>query len=447
VSTLIAMPSTRGLRVATPVRLALPACAATLVLLALMLAAAPRAEARSGLEMAMQDDAVFVPGARNPYNRDKAYQQIAKFKTSWLRINVLWAYVAAGHANDRNKPADPQYVFTHIDDAIDAAAARGIRVQLAISGPPPRWANGRKASPFGSKDKGYKPNTAEFGNFVRIVAAHFKGRIGRVLVYNEGNHDSWIKPLKKGPSIYRNLYTQAYNAVKQVDPSIQVLFGVLAPHKSSHATAPLAFLRSAACVTKSLKRRGNCQPLRLDGFAQHTYDFDNPPNKRRKNPDDITMASLNNLTKVLDRLQKLKRLVRNGGGKIDIWVTEYGQLLKRSKRSGRGFDEKTRAKYIVQAFQMGYRHKRVRQMLQYLLVTPGGRSAFFNTAVLDRKGREGPTFKALRKWAGKRRLARPLSPFTLPPAGGGGNPSSPPSSGGGDGGGGLNPLCPPVCTP
>lgn len=443
-STLNSMPSTQGLWPtgrAGMGRTAVYICATAVLFLTLLLAASPRAEAAKK-ELAIQDEQVFVRGAKNPYDRDKAFQQVKKLGVSWMRINVLWAYVAAGHANDANKPADPQYAFGHIEEAIHAAATQGIKVELAIAGPPPRWANGRKASPFGSKNKAYKPDVAEYAEFVRIVTAHFKGLVKRIIVNNEVNHVSWLAPLKDGPQIYRDMYIRAYNAIKQVDPSIQVLFGALAPHKSRNASAPLDFLRKAMCVNRNLRKTRNCETVRVDGFAQHTYDFDNPPNVRRKNPDDITLASLNNLTRVLDRLRALNLLVQNGGGKIDVYSTEHGVLLKRGKRSGRGVDEKTRARYLGAGARIALRNPRLKQLLQFLLVKPQGRSGQFNTALLDAKKREGPTFRALAKLRSK--FAKPAAPFTLPPAGSGGNPSSPPSSGGGDGGVG-NPLCPPVC--
>jgi hypothetical protein len=53
----------------------------------------------------------------------------------------------------------------------------------------------------------------------------------------------------------------------------------------------------------------------------------------------------------------------------------------------------------------------VKEMLQYLLVKPTRRYAFFDTSIASRGGRPSRAFKALAKWAKAqaraRRIARP----------------------------------------
>ena len=42
--------------------------------------------------------------------------------------------------NARRKPAKIQYLFDRFDALVDAAAAKGIRIHLSLTGPAPRWA-------------------------------------------------------------------------------------------------------------------------------------------------------------------------------------------------------------------------------------------------------------------------------------------------------------------
>jgi hypothetical protein len=50
---------------------------------------------------------------------------------------------------------------------------------------------------------------------------------------------------------------------------------------------------------------------------------------------------------------------------------------------------------------MARRNKRVRQMLQFLLVQPAKRYRFFDTALLRRKGKDTKAFRSLRSWTVK----------------------------------------------
>jgi hypothetical protein len=400
-----------------------PVLLAALAAIVLLAGSTPPAHAGRGMEIALQDDPVFVPGAPRPYfDRERAFREAAKLKVSWLRVNVLWGYVSL-QPNAKRKPRRPAYNLSQVDDAVDAAAAHGIRVQLAIAGPAPRWANGKRKSPFDPRYKGYRPSPRRYGEFVRMVAARFKGRVGRYTIWNEPNFVSWISPLRDGPKIYRDLYLKGYQAIKQVDPGAEVLIGSMSPFASRNSTAPLAFLRSVACVDSSFRRRGRCAPLRADGFAQHPYDFGNPPWRRRPNPDEVTVASLDRLTKTLDRLRRLRRLVPNRGTRLGLFLTEYGYLVG---RGGRRVSDSTRSRYLVQGFEIARRNPRVRQLLQYELISPprqidgvGNPSAYFNTGLLSPRGTRSRSFRALSRWASKalarRQIARPSPPFTLPP--------------------------------
>src|SRR3954452_16319969 len=110
-----------------PVRRILP-----LTLLALlMLPAAARAS--SDMEFALQDDDVFVH--QRGYDRDSALDHAVALGTTRIRVNVLWERVrVSGGATN------PRYDFSAIDALQEAAADRGIDLQLTIAGPAPSWA-------------------------------------------------------------------------------------------------------------------------------------------------------------------------------------------------------------------------------------------------------------------------------------------------------------------
>ena len=78
--------------------------AAGLSLLALALAPAPQAHAARGMELALQDDAVFVE--QRWMDRDAALDHAVDLRTKRIRVNVLWARTLVAGAYDRTiRPA------------------------------------------------------------------------------------------------------------------------------------------------------------------------------------------------------------------------------------------------------------------------------------------------------------------------------------------------------
>ena len=386
-------------------RLAVAATAAFFALIP-----ASEALAARGMEVAIQDDQVLVN--RVYYDRDKALGQAEDLQVSRIRVNLRWASAVGSSINRRKRPKRIRYDWRRWDDLIAAAGARGIKVQLALTGDAPRWATGnRRVGPV-------RPNSKYYAQFAQDAARHFKGRVDRYSIWNEPNHVGWIAPKRKSASIYRSLYKRGYRAIKAADPDAQVLFGELAPYasKASLATPPLAFLRQVTCVNRSYRQvNKRCGRFEADGFAHHPYEYRNPPNKRFPGRDNVTMSGLPKLTKALDRLAR-RRIMRTPDGRaLDLYLTEFGYFSRGKYK----LPDKTRAKYLVKAFDMAQRNPRVKEMLQYLLVQPARVHAFFDTSIVSRKGKLSRTFRKLKSWAAKAakkgKIVAPEPPPPPPP--------------------------------
>jgi cellulase (glycosyl hydrolase family 5) len=349
-------------------RLALATALLTLV------APAASAHASSGMEFALQDDAVFVNEYFMP--REKALQHAKKLGAQRIRVNVLWARTLVSGAKARKAPKKgAQYDFTRLDALQQSAAAKGMKLQLTLSGPAPAWAT--KDHKVGAN----QPDARKFAAFVRAVAAHFAGRVDRYSIWNEPNLSAWLAPTNKAPRLYRSLYKAGYTAIKTVDPKAQVLFGELAPTGNSRTIAPLAFMRAAAT--------GN---LRADGLALHPYQLTSAPTVLAGGPDDAPISQLKRVTKLLDQLAKAKKL-RNAKGKgLDLYLTEFGYLSKGT----RALPQKTRAKYLKAAYQIARKNRRVRQILQYQLVD-GPKNGIWNSAVMTNDGKPQGAYSGLTK--------------------------------------------------
>jgi Cellulase (glycosyl hydrolase family 5) len=386
---------------------ALAALAAAL----LVLAASPReAEAARSLEIALQDDTVFV--GQRYLDRERALRHARALGVTRLRVNALWAYsMPIRQARARRRPQQIHWHFAALDSLIDHAARSGIRVHLSLAGPAPAWASGER------RISGQRPSTRHYQAFVTAAATHFAGRVDRYSIWNEPNWRTWLGPMKAAPALYRSLYQRGYAAIKRVDRNAKVLIGETAPYaRPGFATSPIAFLRKLGCVNDRWRRVRRCPTLKADGYAHHPYDFSHAPSFRYPGADNATMGTLSNLTRALDRLARRGAIRFTGGRRMPLYLTEFAYFAA----GHRSLPAKKRSRYLAQAFDLALRNGRVRSQLQYLLVSPAKRDpgAYFNTGLLSRSGAKYPQYRALQRWykRNRGRVKRPGGPLSLPPA-------------------------------
>lgn len=344
-------------------------------------AVAPSAQAAKGMEVALQDDLAFVTSSYFGHNFAQAFDLASQLEVSRLRINLVWSSVAPS-PRSKKRPKNLIYRFSNYDGVIAAARQRGIKVHLTLTGPAPAWATGKK------KEGVYKPKAAEFGQFAKAVTRQYRGYVDRYSIWNEPQLKAWIQPVKQNAKIYRSLYLAGYTAIKSVDPSAKVLIGETSPFSlpKGRATAPIKFINAVA------KGGG----LKADGYAHHPYDFRHKFGYKYKGKDNATLATLGNLTKALDKLAASGKLETPAGKPLDLYLTEWGYMAPNTKY---GIKDKTRAKYLVNGFKLALANPRVKSMLQYLLVQPSKRYRFFDMSLVNRKGKQSASFKALSNWA------------------------------------------------
>jgi hypothetical protein len=398
-----------------PPRTLFAALAVAAAILAGCLVDAGDSRAARGMELALQDDATFVEGAYKKVSGDRAFGYARGLGITRQRVNLQWAYtLPEKQFNARRKPSILHYDFSGFDRLIDEAARHGVRVHVSLTGPAPRWANARRST---VRRAWYKPSASEFGKFAAIAAEHFRGRVDRYSIWNEPNWKTWLGPLKAGPSLYRQLYVKGYAAIKRADPAAKVLIGETAPFaKRGWSTSPLAFLRGVTCVNKKYRRTRSCPKLKADGYAHHPYDFRHSPTYRYPGADNVTIGTLSRLTRALDKLSRAGVLRKNGGGKMPLYLTEYGYFAS----GHRALPRRTRSRYLQQAYSIALRNPRVKSQLQYLLVSPprSARASFFDLGLVSTRGKRNVGYSALQRWYRKNRgkVKRPGAAISLAPA-------------------------------
>ena len=344
--------------------------------------------AAASLEMGIQDDPLFV---REPsshgwqlaklISRDRAYAASGKLAVRVVRVNLIWTHVAPAK---KGGPWDWSYYDAFVDDAL----ARGVQPQFTLTGPAPAWATGN------GKEGIVKPQPALFAEFVSAAAARYAGRVKRYAIWNEPNWPSWLAPKSAQPAMYRALYRSAYDAIKRVDPSAEVLIGELAPMGPPTAgTAPLRFLRSLTCSNTKWQRQGTCPALKADGFAHHPYTLRWAP-EYKGSADDVTMGSLGRLESALRVLARRGALATPSGQPPPLYLTEFGY-----RANSRVVPERDRVTFTRRAYEIAARDRQVRQLVWYQLAAPPPKSpSSWNTSLLALDGKPSKTYLALVPW-------------------------------------------------
>jgi hypothetical protein len=350
-------------------------------LLACLITAAPAAASKN-LELAVQDDPVLL--AHN-YGDDKlALDRAVEMGATWVRVNLRWASsMPSSQAKAKHKPHTVAWDFTRLFWLLDETEARGLKVQVTLTGPAPAWAT--STHHIGAQS----PSRTQYGRFVAAAVKAFKGRVSRWSIWNEPNWNTQLAPQSRAASLYRGLYRAGYAAITRAQPDAQVLIGEMMPGaNASHSVPMLRFLRQLACA--------KCPSLRADGFALHPYNFARRPSKARSsNRDIVEMGSLSRLEKALDSLSAHHKLRTRRGGRMPLYITEFGYHTSGPV----AVSSSTHARWMTEAYNIAKRDPRVRQLLQYQLIDPWPRSVTWRSAVLKRDGTPTAAFRALAKLA------------------------------------------------
>ena len=109
--------------------------------------------------------------------------------------------------------------FAHYDAVVDFYRAAGTESLMILN-----WQSFWGHGPWDNGD--WPRYVSDFGDYVRKVAQHFKGRVTAYQIWNEGDHleghgtSIYIKPETYAPILHA-----AGRAIKEVDPDAKVVFG------------------------------------------------------------------------------------------------------------------------------------------------------------------------------------------------------------------------------
>jgi hypothetical protein len=351
-----------------------------------------------------------------PATRAESFTRMQVLGVKALRVELYWASVAPS-ADSTTKPAfdataPASYDFSRYDAVLGEAQRLHWPVLLTVTGPAPRWATSNKKAPYITR-----PDPRDFGEFMTAVARHFGSEVSIYSIWNEANHPAFLMPqwnsngTPASPRIYRALYQYGYEGLQAgglAHP--RVLFGETAPtgydtvnvkREGSkallHDVAPLAFLRSALCLSPSYKRAGSCSELQMSGYAHHAYTLPAGPYYVDPMRDSVQIGSLSRLSSALDKAARAHAIPAH----VPIYLTEFGV---QSVPNQLGVSYAKQAEFDAIAERIAWSNPRVAGFSQYLLKDDpkGGGSGSgvhggtvgFQTGLETSSGAAKPIYKA-----------------------------------------------------
>jgi hypothetical protein len=328
--------------------------------------------------------------------------EIKGFGVTQVRQLVYWRSFAPSPVArrkpgfDATDPAAYGAAWAPLDRLFDAAQARGIQVNLTLTGPVPRWATSTKRK----GDYVTKPSPREFGRFAQAVAKRYGDRVSVWSIWNEPNQPQFLMPqYVKGkpasPRIYRRLYLAAYDAIRSVPSNAkdQILLGETSPRGNDHIVFPMDFLRGTLCLDSRYRKAGSCGRLPADGYAHHAYTTSQGPRWRPPNGGDVTIGVLSRLIRGLDRAAAAGAIPK----RLPVFLTEFGIQSYPDKLSG--VSPARQAAYMAIAEHMAYVNPRVAAFSQYLMRddAPKGRIfPGFESGLRYHDGAAKPAYDAFR---------------------------------------------------
>jgi hypothetical protein len=336
-----------------------------------------------------------------------------------VRLTASWERLAP-RARSPRRPAfdarDPAAYradgWVPLDRAVREARAEGLGVMVDAGFSAPVWAT--------AGDRSARPrrlvSPADLADFCAALARRYRGEVSAYTIWNEPNLPQFLERQFAGadraspasPHHYRAMVAAALPAIRSVDAEAQVLIGGLAAYGRRRGVPPLRFVRELACVDARLRpvRGGACRGFERvegDGFAHHPYSTATPPESVEPgaSPDDVPIARIGELARLLDRLVAAGRLAP---GLRDIYVTEYG-YESNPPDAGAPYDPAQAARAWLGGEAIAAREPSVRTFAQFLVRdlpgTPGGQhqgsTPDWQSGLLFASGREKPLARILRR--------------------------------------------------
>lgn len=294
----------------------------------------------------------FTLGIYDPsFSSSDAQARAALFDRSvvvhatWVRIALRWSTVAPVSPRptfDARDPADPQYRWGALDDAVRDATARRLKVLLTVNGAP-AWAEGSDR-PREAAAGSWKPSPAALGDFAYALARRYSGtfpradasqplpRVRAYQVWNEPNLALYLSPQWERRSKrwqpaaaarYRDMLNTFSTAIHRVHRDNLAVTAGTAPYGDSSPGGsrirPVSFWSAVFCLSPSLRHRTCHERTTFDVLSHHPYAVGGPL-QHALSAEDAAIPDIGRIRQVLNAAQRSHTISPSSHPKL--WVTE-----------------------------------------------------------------------------------------------------------------------------
>jgi polysaccharide biosynthesis protein PslG len=287
-----------------------------------------------------------------------------------IRFDFAWS--------DIQSEGSDTYNWTKYDALVQAATDHNITI-LGMLGYTPEWA--RKPS-CASTDKCPPANPNTYADFVKAAAFRYKNSgVHDWEIWNEPNITKFWLP-QPNVTEYASMLRLAYQSIKSVDSSANVISGGLSPATNEDGNvAPIHFLQGM--YSAGAKNS-------FDALGHHPYcyhaEFDCP----------VQFADWSAWSQMNDTSVSLRStMISNGDENKQIWLTEFG-----APTSGpNSVSEKTQADMLINAYSELSKLRWAGPLFVYRLDETGQDTNDVEDwfGLQDKNGQKKPSFKALQK--------------------------------------------------
>lgn len=259
----------------------------------------------------------------------------------WIKQQVEWT-------NIENKPGE--YDWRELDRIVDKANGYGFRLMLSVNHAP-TWT---RTEPL---EYGPPHDPAEFGRFMGVLAARYRGRVAAYELWNEPNLRREWRGEPLDPALFVALIREGSLAIRAADPLARIISGgpaVTGINDGETAVDDRSYLRGMVAAGV-----GDW----VDGIGVHPYGFANPPEEHWNDPTHRAPSHNNHPSFFFrDTLENYRAiLVEGGSGSLPLWITEFGwpstdglgEVDTTGWEYARDLSEAQQADYAVKGFQMG----------------------------------------------------------------------------------------------
>jgi hypothetical protein len=359
-----------------------------------------------------EDHAALVRS--DPDRRERVLKELRSLGADTIRVLGKWNEIAPRPQSadrprfDASDPADYRG-FGPYDDLVRRATRLGFRILIDVAPDAPRWATAGHP-PITVETVNRAPDAHAFGEFAAAVARRYSGSFRGLpavhffSIWNEPNHELFLKPTARAPQLYRELVRAAIPALRENGVAdIQVFAGEMAPAERPGAViGPERFLRRWLClderfepVTSSPGCAGFVRP-EIDGFGHHPYG---PARQTATRRDAIDLLTIRRLGADLDRAAAAGRLPED----LPLYSTEFG-FQSNPPDPTVSTTLARQAELLNEKEEQSYRYPRLRSYAQYLLYDDPPRPGVseeeiwsgFQTGLRFNDGRRKPALDAYR---------------------------------------------------